>query len=167
MTTVDCPREDDVLDTLTSGQWPEQVNEELRAHVAGCHVCTDLVAVAGSLLAERGQIAEDAHIPSSAVMWWRAQMRARQEAMREAARPITVAQIVALTASIALVSGVLYASVPWLRTWLSSVWRLGFDLPSAVVADNPILPTFVVVIAGLMLLLGPVAVYFAVKEDRG
>ena len=35
---------------------------------------------------ERAEI----QIPSSAVMWWRAQMRARQEAAREASRPITL-----------------------------------------------------------------------------
>ncbi len=53
-------------------------------------------------------------IPSSAVMWWRAQMRARQEAAREAARPITVAQVVALVTLVAVSVGAFIALSPWL-----------------------------------------------------
>jgi hypothetical protein len=163
--TVECTREDDVLEALTSGRWPEHAAEELHLHVAGCQVCTDLVDVAGALLAERGEIAPDAQIPSSAVMWWRAQMRARQEAARDAARPITIAQMAAVTIALTLVCGLLYVSVPWVRGWLATVRWMSVDAPSAIVTD-PIVPTVVIVFAGLMLLLTPVAVYFAVREDR-
>ena len=95
MKTVDCCREDDVLDALTSGRWPDRADDELRAHVATCAICADVVEVASAVLEVRDDEPGEMRIPSSAVMWWRAQMRARQEAAREAARPITVAQVVA------------------------------------------------------------------------
>jgi hypothetical protein len=168
VTTVECPREGEVLEALAAGQWPERAADDLRGHAAACEICSDLVEVAGPLLAERGRIPEDANIPSSAVMWWRAQMRARQEAAREAARPITVAQIVAITAALVLVCGVLYSMAPWLRAWFSNRLEIpSFDLRVTMLADGPIVPTFVMVIAGAMLLLAPVAVYFALREDRG
>ena len=103
MTTVDCGREEDVLDALTSGRWPERVDCELLSHVADCSICTDVVEVASAVLEVRANEPVEARIPSSAVMWWRAQMRARQEASREAARPITVAQVVASVAAIVLI----------------------------------------------------------------
>jgi hypothetical protein len=165
--TVECAREGDIVDALATGRWPEQASDDLRAHAATCAICTDLVEVAGPLLAERGEIAESAHIPSSAVMWWRAQMRARQEAAREAGRPITVAQIIATTAALVVVCGVLYASAPWVREWFSTLPVMArLELPT-ILADGPIVPTAVIVIAGLMLLLTPAAVYFAFREDRG
>ena len=64
-------------------------------------------------------------IPSSAVMWWRAQMRARQEAAREAARPINVAHVIALVSVAALTIVALVALSPWfgglLGGWISGV----------------------------------------------
>ena len=94
MKRIDCCHEDDVLDALSSGRWPDRADQTLRAHVACCAVCADIVDVAGAILDGRDDNVGDMHIPSSAVMWWRAQMRARQEAAREASRPITVAEFV-------------------------------------------------------------------------
>ena len=53
MKIVDCCREQDVLDALTSGRWPDRADEELRAHVAACAICADVVDVAGALLEDR------------------------------------------------------------------------------------------------------------------
>ncbi len=74
----------------------------------------DVVDVASAVLEVRANEPVEARIPSSAVMWWRAQMRARQEAAREAARPITVAQVVASIAAIVLMIVALVALSPWL-----------------------------------------------------
>ena len=129
MKTFDCGREEDVLDALTSGRWPERVDRELLSHVANCSICTDVVDVASAVLEVRANEPVEARIPSSAVMWWRAQMRARQEAAREAARPITVAQVVASVAAIVLMIVVFGALSPWLMDslggWLAAAerWR--------------------------------------------
>ncbi len=172
MKIVDCCREQDVLDALTSGRWPGRAGEDLRAHVAACALCADVVDVAGALLDDRNDEPGDARIPSSAVMWWRAQMRARQEAAREAARPITVAQVVASVAAITLTVAALVALSPWfgglLGGWVSGVRdaassdMAAIKAPSALLAGGWMLPALMI---GVWLVLAPVAIYFAVADD--
>ena len=171
MKTVDCGREEDVLDALTSGRWPERVDRELLSHVAHCSICTDVVEVASAVLEVRANEPVEARIPSSAVMWWRAQMRARQEAAREAARPITVAQVVASVAAIVLMIVALGALSPWLMEslggWLA-VASSGDGSDVAVLqaprlmAGGWIVPALMI---GVWLVLAPVAIYFAVADD--
>ena len=170
MKIVDCCREDDVLDALSSGRWPERTDDELRTHVAGCAVCSDVISVASAVLEVRDAEPADIQIPSSAVMWWRAQMRARQEAAREAARPINVAQVVGLTSVVVLAIVALVALSPWfggvLGTWMHDVLGAaagptaegGFSLAGWMV---PV----VILGLGVWLVLAPLAIYFAVSED--
>ena len=172
MKTVDCCREQDVLDALTSGRWPERTDDELRDHVATCAICADVVDVAGALLSEvRDDEFGDARIPSSAVMWWRAQMRARQEAAREAARPITVAQVIASLSAIALTITAAVALSPWfgglLRSWMSGLGAAAAsDLaPSALLAQGWMLPVLIIAGIGVWVVLAPLAIYFAVADD--
>ena len=49
VTFVDCPREQDVIDALTTEQWPDRCDEDLRRHVAACEGCRDLIAVVAPL----------------------------------------------------------------------------------------------------------------------
>ena len=67
MKTVDCGREEDVLDALTSGRWPERVDCELLSHVADCSICTDVVEVASAVLEVGGDVVAraDARAPGS------------------------------------------------------------------------------------------------------
>ena len=172
MKTVDCCREDDVLDALTSGRWPDRVDDDIRGHVATCAICADVVEVASAVLEVRHDEPGEMRIPSSAVMWWRAQMRARQEAAREAARPITVAQVVAAVTLVAVAVGGLIALSPWfagvLGGWMPDVddrhaawprWRASGMLTQGWVLSA------VVIGLGVWLVLAPVAIYFAVADD--
>jgi len=162
--TIECIREDDVLDALTSERWPDRVSDELRQHVSSCQVCTDLVAVVRPILADGDAPVPEPRIPSSAVMWWRAQMRARQEAAREAARPITVAQAIATVCVVGLLAAVTTFLTPWMWS-LVPEFNLGVtraDIESAVLARGWVLPALMV---SVWLLLAPLAIYFAVTAD--
>jgi hypothetical protein len=164
---VDCTREQDVLDALTDGQWPDRVDHDLRDHVAACVTCADFVAVVCPLTEEQAQdvFSGQARVPSSAVMWWKAQMRARQEAAREAARPITVAQIVAGSTAVLLVASAVMALSPWLRSWITAATAVEMprlDLAGLVLAQGWLLPALVI---GVWLVLTPLAIYFAVADD--
>jgi hypothetical protein len=169
--TVDCCREDDVLDALTSGRWPDRVGDDIKDHVATCAICADVVAVASAVLEVRHEPGE-MRIPSSAVMWWRAQMRARQEAAREAARPITVAQVVAAVTLVAVAVGGLIVLSPWFAGILGG-WMPDVDVatslaalgaPSGMLTQGWVLSA-VVIGLGVWLVLAPVAIYFAVADD--
>jgi len=154
-----------VLDALTTGQWPGRGDTELRSHATVCPVCSDLVEVFCPLREAQDSAWHDARVPSSAVMWWRAQMRARQEAARQAARPITVAQVIGSVTALVLAAILLAALSPWLREWMV---RIGddllnhVDLQAAMLARGWLIPALVV---GLWLVLAPLAVYFAVSDD--
>lgn len=77
--------------------------------------------VANAIAAEASTARREAAPPSSAIVWWRAQMRARQEAARAVERPLTIAHGVAIACGIGLllsiagaVTGGVSASVAWL-----------------------------------------------------
>jgi hypothetical protein len=163
---VECHREQDVLDALTSDHWPD----DLRAHASTCTICSDLVAAVQPILVDRVDLSSEGHLPSSGVMWWRAQMRARQEAAREASRPITIAQIVAAVSAVALVIAGVVALSPWVGSVMSGwVAASGVSVSGAAgqSASWPfpqgwMIPALVI---GVSLLLAPVAIYFAVTDD--
>jgi len=170
--TVDCCREDDVLDALTSGRWPDRADDDIKGHVATCAICADVVEVASAVLEVRNDEPGEMRIPSSAVMWWRAQMRARQEAAREAARPITVAQVVAAVTLVAVTVGALIALSPWfavvLGGWMADVEitasLAALGAPSGMLTQGWVLSA-VAIGLGVWLVLAPVAIYLAVADD--
>jgi hypothetical protein len=97
---LSCACERDVLDLVAIGQWPSRADEALRAHVAACTTCAEVAAVAAAVRewADDSDTAEPVKVPDASVVWYRAQVRAREEATRRASRPVLVAQLVALVA---------------------------------------------------------------------
>ena len=96
------------------------------------------------------------------MVWWRAQMRARQEAAQAAARPITVVQAIAGLAAAALVVACLVAASPWLGSSLASSRQfLAVD-----VADIGAMASGWLLAAGVALVaITSLAVYLVVAED--
>jgi hypothetical protein len=47
MQAVECDFESEVLTAVLQSRWPERTDATLRAHVAGCAICSDVAAVAG------------------------------------------------------------------------------------------------------------------------
>jgi hypothetical protein len=166
--TVDCSREQDVLDALTTGQWPQRAKADLLQHVASCATCADLVLIVRPILEDRDVVPDAAHIPSSGAMWWRAQMRARRETAREAARPITVAQVVGSLAAICLTVALAALLSPWVRSWMAGLSGAdALELPRLNVSATLLsqgwwLPLLAI---GIWVLIAPVAIYFVVRED--
>ena len=72
------------------------VEATLSRHVRECASCADVVDVTSALLADAVSARAESAPPSSAIVWWRAQMRARQEAARAAERPLTVVHALAI-----------------------------------------------------------------------
>lgn len=97
---LSCAHERDVLDLVAIGQWPARADEALRAHVAACGTCAEVAAVAAAVRdwADEADAVVPAIVPDASVVWYRAQVRAREEATRRASRPVLVAQLVALVA---------------------------------------------------------------------
>ncbi|MFN7979522.1 MAG: hypothetical protein U0P30_15415 [Vicinamibacterales bacterium] len=101
MSLPTCVHEADVIRACGRGEWPDQAPAELRAHVSGCAVCRDTIAIASML---RGaDAADDAPVPTAAQMWWRLAVRARLDRERAAARPVVWLQGLAAACGLGLV----------------------------------------------------------------
>jgi hypothetical protein len=100
---MECPRERDVLDLVAIGRWPDRADHELVAHVARCASCADLAAVAVAVADLRDEEARP-RVPDAALVWHRAQIRARADAARLAARPLLLAQAAGLAALVVLLT---------------------------------------------------------------
>jgi len=169
-----CEREPDVLDALARDWWPNRADDDLRAHVAGCASCTDLVVVAGALQKELAVATDARRLPPADIVWWRAQLRARDEAARRATRPIAVAHGVAIAVStvVAWEASRAVAGWAWEARGLLAEWAglCGASLASfgagvlARASSGSALWILLIATALVAVALTPVAVYFAVNE---
>ena len=170
MRKPDCPREDELLEALQASRWPETCDAGLRDHVGSCASCSDLLTVAAPLLDEHHALLNDANVPSSAIVWWRAQMRFRREAAVQAGQPISVAfgVVVAcaaglLATALGIFSPTVRKALPWMAERFSSLPTLS----SAVPADPLATPIGIAAIAAILicLLVAPVVLYVTLRED--
>lgn len=161
MTMVECPRESDVLDAVASEKWPHRVAPELHDHVASCAVCSDVVAVAAAIQADHEVAWQDAAIPSSGQVWWRAEMRVRQEAIRKASRPIAIAQAAAVLVVLALTGAAGWLAWTSIRQEPSS-----FDVgnASAHAMTSPLALSLVVALFALAV-IAPVVFYVVLSDE--
>lgn len=120
-----CRHEQEVLDLLAIGAWPHRADSALQDHVTACDGCRTLVTVVDALAEYEARPATP-HLPDARLVWHRAQMRARQDAARRAARPLVMAEITAVAVLVVLV-------LSWTGGMALPVDRLA-GLPSAVVA---------------------------------
>jgi hypothetical protein len=165
-----CARENELLDALQASRWPEACDPAVREHVEECASCTELLAVVAPLLDDQRGLLQEAVVPSSAIVWWRAQMRSRREAAVQAAQPISFVQGVVLACAAGLLATALGIFVPTFRkslTWIlesAASWP-GLSFP--VAADTLASPIVLAGIAalGLCALVLPLALYFTFHED--
>jgi hypothetical protein len=82
--------------------------------------------VSEAIAAEAAIARTEAAPPSSAIVWWRAQMRARQEAAQIADRPITIVHGLAIASGAGLMMGLLgYATggLTGALAWLAATYQ--------------------------------------------
>lgn len=167
MNAIECAREQELLDALASARWPGKCPAEMRDHVAGCAVCRDTLAVALPLLVDGEAAYAAARVPSSGIVWWRAQMRARREAERVASRPIAIVQVMAFVCGAVALAALAFWASPAMPNWGEWLHRLGGAVGSTTLAvtnaaASSLLPW---VILGTWIVLIPLAIYLAVADD--
>ena len=124
MTLGHCTREKDVMALLRSGGWPAACEPELREHVAGCSLCAQAVLLKSAFADALAQAKSEARLQAPGVVWWRAQLRRRNAAVKRVNRPLAGAQWFALL--INLLAAVALLASQWrhmdrLRAWFSEV----------------------------------------------
>jgi len=95
-----CSHENDVLQALKDGHWPEGCAPELRAHVETCPSCSDLVLVTNVFQRAKDESRNQPPSGSPGLIWWRAQLQRRHAATRSVSQPITVAETFALVVNL-------------------------------------------------------------------
>ena len=148
MSAMECDREVEIVEAVTCGRWPAGTHEELQSHAASCPVCMDVVRVALALTQDRSDGLQSARVPSAGLVWWRAEMRARRDAVNRATRPMRIVEWTALTCVLAAAGVSLYWIGPAALAQL--LWQ-------------PSLAFFIGL--GLLVLLSSLVCYFVLSGD--
>ena len=170
--TRECVRAADVLAAMTAGREPGLANEELRQHADACESCREMVTVVSALRGERDRVRRTTTVPSAGLIWWRAQLRQRQQAALKATAPVTAVHAVAIIAA-AVLAVVLATSVapfvgmPSLSSWVPQVPSAASltEASQSLSIQFPLLRYGLMLGATAWLILGPVALYFAFRRD--
>lgn len=152
MSSIECKYESDVLDAVASGRWPDRLDAELRDHAASCGICSEVALVSALYRDEYSTAMEQARVPSAGLVWWKAELRARREAVRVASRPIT------------LVTGVAIAFVLAAIAFLVVGYSKDIDMAtvSAFVVARPMV---LWIALAVILAATPIALYFVSSDE--
>jgi hypothetical protein len=170
MKKIECEFEADVLSAVIQSRWPDRADAELLEHAKHCEICSDVAAVAGAMECASEESAEYARVPDalpdSGRVWWKAQMRARREAVQAAGRPITAVQIAAFACAMALMGACIGATSSWFQAGLTWV-RAQIDSGKLAAYAITLIESHGLLVAAMaaMVLVVPVAVYLAVGRD--
>ena len=108
----ECELEAEVLLGVKQGRF----SEEMRAHLEGCEACAETLAVAAAFEDAREDALAGVHVPDAGRVWRQAQLRARQEAVQAAGRPITAVQVAAFGAAMGLLGACFGATSEWFQS---------------------------------------------------
>jgi hypothetical protein len=125
------------------------VDPALMQHIADCRECGDLWVVANAIAEDYSSAIQEARVPPAGLVWWRAELRARQEARGVANRPITVAQSIAAAGILGIVLGIL----------------AGVDASLLSEIQNTLPLPLLYASIGVIALLASVALYFVLSRD--
>lgn len=170
MTLRTCARQSEIQEMLVSGHWPHACPPELRAHLADCRSCSDLVFVTHAFQQSRAITAAQAQLPAPGVLWWRAQLRRRNAALERVGRPILGAYVFAFSMTLlvaaVLLIGQAHHGVRWLDWLADSQASLHFQSFNPLSLLNPGWSlTALIPIAATVALLGAVVVYLAAERQ--
>ena len=166
-----CPREADTIRAAwsegTSASPGPRLDQPLVDHIADCQTCAEIAALATTFREERDVAFANARPPAAGVIWWRAERRAREEAARKAASPVSFVHAIAIGCAAAALVAILGLGLDSVPANLIGWWRsLAWPGPpvDAMVAALSTLPLGVLVLMATTLLLAPIALYFAISE---
>lgn len=113
-----CEREIEVVSAIQTGVWQDA--PDLRAHAANCPLCRDAAAVAFAMKEVDTLAGVESHpLPDASLVWWKAQLRARREAVERASEPVRIFTRAAYVFGCVILAGVLWQQWARLRGLLS------------------------------------------------
>lgn len=165
MTLRPCTKQAEVASMLARGHWPNACPPELRAHLANCRSCADLVMVTHAFQQSRAAATQEARPPAPGVVWWRAQLRKRNAAMEQVSKPLVGGYVFAFAITLLVAFAVVVFQArqgfPWLA-WLGERHVESLS-PSALLASGGGLLILIPVFAAVAV-VGAVFVYFSAER---
>lgn len=117
-----CSRTAEVQELLRLGHWPQAAETELAEHARGCRRCSEMVLLTQALGAAKASAMNEARVEPPALVWWRAQLRRKNEAVQRVERPMR-AQMLVVLAVVCVGLGLAFrlsgGANAW-RTWVSA-----------------------------------------------
>jgi hypothetical protein len=147
----ECVREYEIVEAITSGRWPEACDPDLRSHAGTCAICKEVILVASALHEERDSEIATAGIPSAGLVWWRAELRARREAVRAVERPMKWVHSLAAASAAGVAVALIGSMLPSVQEMLTAFTHL---------------PEIGLLVGGLatLLVVAPIALYFVFSD---
>lgn len=168
--TRTCPHEEQVVNAVLSGSWPDAADRELTTHAAQCEICGEVATVATLLRQEHEHARRDVQVPAAGQVWWRAAVRARLEAAQASTQPMT--WLHGITAACTLGVTVAILSITWPSIAQGAGWikaQLMNTAPNGEVAGLVSMALgqslVLALVAAAFLVLAPVVVYLALSDD--
>jgi hypothetical protein len=117
-----CARTAEVQELLGLGHWPQAAGAELATHVRECRRCSEMVVVTQAFCAAKARATGEARMEPPALVWWRAQLRRKHEAVHGVERPMR-AQMLVVMAVVCVGLGLAFrlsgGANAW-RTWVTA-----------------------------------------------
>ena len=166
-----CSRQHEVLEMFARGHWPHACPAELRAHLAGCRSCAELLVVTQVFHQSRAIASAEARLPAPGAIWWRAQLRRRNAAIERVSKPIFGAYVFALSIALAAAAALVITQARHGLRWLE--W-LGQSRSAALHFDSVNSSAWLSSFGGLALLIpvlataaviGAVVVYLTAERQ--
>jgi hypothetical protein len=160
-----CPREVELSVVLKAGHWPDACDSRLREHVSTCQRCRELVLLTQTFKAARAEAVVLGDLPHPGLLWWRAQLRRRNEALERLSQPTRIVGRFALLSALVVTLGFLIWQRHSISGWLDGLG--GVSHPSSFRLDALWSATSnwnVLLLAGCIAALaffGAVALYFS------
>lgn len=117
-----CARTAEVQELLRLGHWPQAAGADLAAHVRECRRCGEMVVVTQAFGAAKASAVNDARVEPPALVWWRAQLRRKHEAVQRVERPMRAQMLMVLVAvcvGLGLAFQLSGGAASW-RSWMST-----------------------------------------------
>ena len=170
MSAYDCPREQEVVNAVLGGRWPDRCDESLVAHAAQCVTCREVAQVSVLLQEDVDHARIDVIVPAAGQIWWRAAVRARLESTHAATRPMTWMHAITGAVVLGAFLAALTAVWPMVPGVLNMIRAIGMDvLPSpevtSALAGGLAMSVGVGLVAAAILVIAPLALYFAFSDD--
>ena len=180
MTHTECPHEPAVVNAVLSGRWPEPFPDrtggavtddwELVAHARDCEICREVASITELMQDEAERSRYEMRVPASGQVWWRAAIRARLDSTQAATRPMTWLHGITAAGAIGVLLAVISAAWPMVTPMIERGWAVAAGyFPSAdvanAVANGVRLSAMLGLIGAAILLLAPLALYFALSDE--